>query len=448
MQLLIGRLLNAVWLEGVAMKSSKVGGLLAGSIFAVLILLATHSGRRDELVGQQQAKAKKLAVVDIYDIADMTTAREPKPLSPAIKKGLNWLARRQGFDGDWSEDQAGQGAQSDLACSAIAVIAFLRAGNSAREGAYRETVQKAIQFINQKVRAGNWTIRPGARLTPATQAQTKLGPFADLFLANLALAELRGKAGPAERQVASALELTMNQVLALQTNEGKYRHNEGWAPILAEGLANKGIARARIQGTRFDEVFCERAFAGSLSSVLGPRGGRGLAGAPMAFGDAGVALYRISQGVTNVFDIANACRYELARIQLFANDPLERDNVRRAAERAEKLVQQFQNVRRELVAKLQDEQFLRGLGIIGGEELLSYWNVSELLVLEGGRSWEEWDAKMQTILERAQNADGSWTGQHCITGRTFCTAAALIVLMGDRTPFPRELIEQQNAKAN
>ena len=35
-----------------------------------------------------------------------------------------------------------------------------------------------------------------------------------------------------------------------------------------------------------------------------------------------------------------------------------------------------------------------------------------------------------------QNGDGSWTGHHCITGRTFCTAAALLVLMADRAPVP------------
>ena len=32
--------------------------------------------------------------------------------------------------------------------------------------------------------------------------------------------------------------------------------------------------------------------------------------------------------------------------------------------------------------------------------------------------------------------EGSWSGQHCITGKTFCTSAALLVLMTDRTQFP------------
>ena len=40
---------------------------------------------------------------------------------------------------------------------------------------------------------------------------------------------------------------------------------------------------------------------------------------------------------------------------------------------------------------------------------------------------------MQSTLCNAQNEDGSWAGQHCITGRTFCTSSALLTLLVDRT---------------
>jgi hypothetical protein len=43
---------------------------------------------------------------------------------------------------------------------------------------------------------------------------------------------------------------------------------------------------------------------------------------------------------------------------------------------------------------------------------------------------------MTANLNRVQNQDGSWSGSHCITGRTFCTSTALLVLMADRTPVP------------
>ena len=48
---------------------------------------------------------------------------------------------------------------------------------------------------------------------------------------------------------------------------------------------------------------------------------------------------------------------------------------------------------------------------------------------------------MTENLERVQNADGCWSGHHCITGRTFCTATALLVLMADRAPRPDAVVE-------
>ncbi len=73
-------------------------------------------------------------------------------------------------------------------------------------------------------------------------------------------------------------------------------------------------------------------------------------------------------------------------------------------------------------------------GSNGGEEFLSHLNIGEALVLEGGEDWAKWDKSMTENMNRIQNKDGSWTGHHCITGRTFCTSAALLVLMVDRAP--------------
>jgi hypothetical protein len=84
------------------------------------------------------------------------------------------------------------------------------------------------------------------------------------------------------------------------------------------------------------------------------------------------------------------------------------------------------------VGRLKDPAFVAGFGSNGGEEFLSYMLVSESLRAEGGKAWEDWDTQMSVNLARVQNDDGSWTGHHCITGRNFCTAAALLVLMADR----------------
>jgi hypothetical protein len=98
-------------------------------------------------------------------------------------------------------------------------------------------------------------------------------------------------------------------------------------------------------------------------------------------------------------------------------------------------------VMRDQYAQLKSAAFVRGFGSNGGEEFLSYLHISESLLSKGGTEWEDWDRKMTENLERVQNADGSWAGNHCITGRTFCTATALLVLMGDRAPRPDAVVE-------
>jgi hypothetical protein len=102
-----------------------------------------------------------------------------------------------------------------------------------------------------------------------------------------------------------------------------------------------------------------------------------------------------------------------------------KDN-REALERAQQAV----------LARMQDKAFVAGFGSNGGEEFLSHLNIGESLVAKGGADWEKWDKQMTENLNRIQNQDGSWTGHHCITGRTFCTSAALLVLMVDRCKTP------------
>ena len=89
-----------------------------------------------------------------------------------------------------------------------------------------------------------------------------------------------------------------------------------------------------------------------------------------------------------------------------------------------------------LTAQLNDEKFIKGFGSNGGDEFLSYMNIGESLVVNGGAEWQKWDKSITENLNRIQNGDGSWSGHHCITGRTFCTAAALLTLTVDRAPVP------------
>jgi hypothetical protein len=169
-------------------------------------------------------------------------------------------------------------------------------------------------------------------------------------------------------------------------------------------------------------------------ATIGTGGGR--ASGP---GAAGVELYARAANIAALSDGVNTTQAREADVRLKAEkgrDDKERTEARKELKRIGDAKAVHQEAQSALLARLDDAQFVAGFGSNGGEEFLSYMNISESLVVKGGHDWTRWDDAMTSNLNRIQNSDGSWTGHHCITGRTFCTAAALLVLMADRTPVP------------
>ena len=89
---------------------------------------------------------------------------------------------------------------------------------------------------------------------------------------------------------------------------------------------------------------------------------------------------------------------------------------------------------KEIAGQLSNDRFVTGFGSIGGEEFFSWINISESLHRTGGPAWEKWNADMKAKLLKIQNEDGTWAGQHCITGRVAVTSAAILLLTADREP--------------
>ena len=382
---------------------------------------------------------------------------EPKALSDNVKRGLEWLAKQQNESGSWSEgEESAQMRQSrartaanvqgdpvattapsdpgNVADSASAILALYRAGSTTAQGPYAANIIRGLGYICDQVEKSD---SPSLWVTDArnTRLQSKLGTYVDTFLAAQVLAETRPTIADAtlRGRVDQALAKTLEKIERNQQKDGGWK-NEGWAPALAQGLASKSINRAAQTGANVNEDVRKNAeryarsnFNASDGSVSGG-------------GGAGVELYTRSSNVQmlNDSDITNVQQEGVIRARLAAptTRPGEQAQLLSQLKSIEDNRADLQAATQAVVARLADEKFVAGFGSNGGEEFLSHMNIGEALLARGGDEWNKWDKSMTENMSRIQNDDGSWSGHHCITGKTFCTSSALMVLMVDRAPMP------------
>src|SRR5262249_9345044 len=226
---------------------------------------------------------------------------------------------------------------SDVADTCMATLALLRAGHTPREGAYAGNVARAVEFICGRVDKAD---KDSLFVTDVrdTQVQSKIGPYADTFLASVVLAELKGKmpAGNSEKRLVAALEKTIHKIEKHQGADGTFAGNEGWAPVFSQGLATKGLNRARQAGVMVNPTVLANADKQAVASAapamaatarsvaLGaasarPMGGfvaggagRGASGGTLlsasAPADAGVRLYAFSNQSASLNEAVNTSK--------------------------------------------------------------------------------------------------------------------------------------------
>jgi len=217
------------------------------------------------------------------------------------------------------------------------------------------------------------------------------------------------------------------------------------ADLAADPVSGPAPSRPVEVATRTDPAPADgkaigRPVAGRGRSSASLRAG-GVGGGGFRGGDAaGVELYARASNLGLLSDSVNtnkARKESLRKLAESAETPAgKRDEAKRDLDRIEDSEKVQQDAQQAVIARLDDKAFIAGFGSNGGEEFLSYMTIGESLVVKGGHDWETWDRSITGNLDRIQNGDGSWSGHHCITGRTFCTSTALLVLLTDRTPVP------------
>lgn len=379
-----------------------------------------------------------------------TTAVDPKPLSDQVKKGLAWLAKNQLENGAWGQGEeskemgAGMAnikATPNVADTCMATLALIRSGSTPSKGEYSQQILKAVNFICSEIANSD---KESLFITSlrGTRTQTKLGQYVDTFMASILLPEVRGKmpdeAG--EKRVFAALDKVLDKMERHQKANGTWEGN-GWATKISQGLAMKGLNRAAqyggLAGDRLE--ITGGAIAKAEERAKEDYKEAKNSGKFGAKESAGVELYDKAQNAAAIQERNNTYqqqRQQAEQVLKTSKDEKELSKARytiREADNSDKLVE---DSTKDTVNRLSDQKFISGFGSNGGEEYLSYLNLSESLVVKGGEEWKKWDDTMTRNLDNIQNTDGSWSGGHCITGRTFCTAAATMVLMADRTPIP------------
>ncbi len=304
----------------------------------------------------------------------------------AIKQGLAWLKR--------TEDQrGGHGVDinhpKDIGCSAMTGLAMLADGSTPSQGPHKLHLRRIVNYLISCVDSmpqGNITSKTG------TQLQNKIGAQAHTFFALLFLSQIAGETGVHERVRQSVAKLT-KAVVGSQRPNGDWGQ-ESWAPTLGTVVGWMSLRSADFGGFKV--------------------GGSPEKTAEHLLDQMRNQLNQRQHWMHNLYKNATGIRV------LYAMGKEKEDVSKKAFKEVVDLV------------KRDNTAFNQA----GGEEFLAFHLITETMLQKEGEDWKNWFPMVRDKIIDVQNGDGSWSGHHCITSRTFCTASACLVLSAPNRYLP------------
>ncbi len=312
---------------------------------------------------------------DFQEMTELSTA--------SVQRGTDWLLSTFNPDGGCGVDVD---RPSDIGCTAITGLALLSQGSTPMRGPHAKSARQVLSFILRAV--DTMPLDDITQLTQ-TQLQNKIGRHAHSFFAAAYLSQVLGEVDHPEK-VHKALRKLIEVIQRAQQNDGSWGEGS-WAPVLGTVMGWVSLRGGHFAGCRV-LVSIERTERKLLGQMENEASGWMH------------TLYKNASGVRVLQALGKADEPTAAKA--------------------------FKDILRTVTADR--TPFTQA----GGEEYLAFHLINECMLQSGGKKWEQWFPCVRGRLIEAQNQDGSWTGHHCITSRTFCTAASLLVLTSPNRYLP------------
>lgn len=313
----------------------------------------------------------------------------PDPVSPLARetaeKAVTWLLQAQNHDGSWGDNP---GSAGEVGNTAIACLALLAHGSTPTRGAHAAALQRAFGWLAVRTRG----YAGGKELDRFTLLHRKLGNNADLYLVALLYSQsttLSPEAWEDERLRAELAKMAAH-ISSLQKQSGEWETS--YEPMLTTIAAWQALKQTHAAGISIDHASPSKVVRYLREDCLEKNSG----------------VFREAKWGRQERFVTQAGGVRVLIGEGLGQEP----DVQRAVA---------------VIARMKFDQDVGGA--TGGEEFLGALYATQALFLEKDQVYAAWYERITKALKAGQNADGSWLGHHCITGRVFCTACSIMTLL-------------------
>ncbi len=301
------------------------------------------------------------------------------------EKAVRWLVRAQNRDGSWGDNP---GSPGEVGNTAIGCLALLAHGSTPTRGQHCVPLRRGFDWLARRTR--NYT--GGKQLDRTTLLHRKLGDNADLYLVALLYSQSLGLNIEAweDQRMQRELGAMAEHIASLQKPNGEWETS--YEPMLTTIAAWQALKQTHAAGVAIDHASPHKVVRYLREDCL----------------EQATGVFREEKWGRQQRFVTQAGGVRVLVGEGLGGEP----DVQRA------------------IAVIDAMKFDQDVGgATGGEEFLGALYATQALLLERDQVYQRWYDRITKALQASQNADGSWVGHHCITGRVFCTACSIMTLL-------------------